>query len=553
MLKTLTINDLAVVRHVDIEFGAGLTVMTGETGAGKSILVDALGLALGDRADSSMVRAGAARASVTAVFDLTGNEAARRLLRDHELEDSAECIIRRVLNADGGSRAFCNAAPIPVSLLKEIGENFVDIHGQHAHHSLLRPAAQRLLLDGFGGLEDAVAIVRDAYAELREATIELEALLGGDEDLASKRDFLAYQLDEIDQVALPPGELDQLADDHRRLANAVLLIEGCDEILTQTFSDQIGVLDRIAQAQRTLSEMREYDRTIGSVADLFEQAAISLGEAERELLRFRSQVEIDPHRYEEIERRLAAIHDIARKHRCDAASLIARGDELRAEFEGLDLREAKGKHLADAIAAALARYERGSQELHELRVNAAAAMSKDVSRRLPDLGMPHGEFEVRVHASPTKQPSPTGVDAIEFEITANPDQPPRPLKKVASGGELSRISLAIQVTTAEQSLVPTLVYDEVDSGVGGRTAAVVGNNLRALADTRQILCITHLPQVASAGARHLSIQKTVIGGITETTVHELTGDARIDEIARMLGGRRITHNTRAHARDLLTI
>lgn len=550
MLKALTIQDLAVLRHLDVEFEPGLTILTGETGAGKSILVEALGLALGDRADSSMVRTSAERASVSAAFDISTNEPLKAFLRGNELADDAECILRRVLNADGGSRAFCNASPIPVQLLKQIGEFLVDIHGQHAHHSLLRRPVMRDLLDEFGRCGELAENVAAAYQLWRKLSRDIELLTEGTVDVASRIDLLMFQADEIDALDLTAESLAALEAEHRRIAHAARIIESCDSAAAIVFDTDGGALDATAKALNRLRTVSGLDDGIAAVIELLEQAAINLDEAEHELDRVRSNIEIDPQRLLEIERLLQTIQDLARKHRCDAQDLPQRREAIQAELERLSNRETEIERLNRALEDALKDYSKAADALHKRRLGAAKKMDIEITRRLRELGITHGEFSVAVSRT-DHPPSVHGDDEIDFLVTANPDQPLKPLKKVASGGELSRVSLAIQVATTGTSGIPVLVFDEVDTGIGGPTAAVVSQYLSALAARRQILCITHLAQVASAGDHHLSIGKMVAGGVTETTIRNLGKDERIEEIARMLGGQRITEKALEHARELL--
>ena len=551
MLKALTIHDLAVIRALDVEFADGLTILTGETGAGKSILVEALGLALGDRADSGMVRSGAARATVTATFDIAPNAPLREFLRDHDLEDDAdECILRRVMNADGRSRAFCNASPVPVQTLKQIGELLVDIHGQHAHHSLLRRPVMRAVLDEYAGHDDALAAVASAHGRWRELNGQLQALTDGAEDVAGRIDLLRFQADELAALDLTEDGLATLEADHRRVANAARIIEACDEAASMLFDDDASTLAAAVRAAGELKPLAAFDERVGVVTALLDDAAIQLEEAGRELARVRSDVDNDPERLRQIEHELGTIHDLARKHRIEPVEIPARLAALRAELESLEGREAAIADVTAGLEAASRSYAAAATSLHEARAKAAAKLAKEITRRLRELGIPHGKFAVDVSRNDAP-PSAYGDDDVEFLVTANPDQPLAPLRKVASGGELSRVSLAIQVATTGRSAVPVLVFDEVDMGIGGPTADVVSDYLCALGEHRQILCITHLPQVASAGAQHLVIGKQVRDGATETTLRSLEADERIEEIARMLAGQKVTQTAREHARELL--
>ena len=550
MLKALTIQDLAVVRHLDVEFESGLTILTGETGAGKSILIEALGLTLGDRADSSMVRNTADRASVSASFDITDNEMLKAFLHENDLADGGECILRRVMNADGRSRAFCNASPIPVQLLKQIGEFLVDIHGQHAHQSLLRRPIQRDLLDEFGRCDKQVTAVEQAFQQWRNIGQQIEQLSQGAADVPSRIDLLKFQSEEIEALNITAQSLTQLEAEHRRIGQAARLIEGYENAENHAFNAEGSALIGTVKAAAVLRELSALDDALIPVVELLEQAAINLEEAEHEFSRLRANIETNPRRLQEIDAQLGAIQDIARKHRCEPKDIPLRLAAIRLELEDLSHREEKIRHLNVELGLTLSAYTDAANALHKSRTRAAKKMNSEITTRLRELGIPHGKFSVQVEKI-DGQPSAHGDNDIEFLVTANPDLPVKPLKKVASGGELSRISLAIQVATTGSSGIPVLVFDEVDTGVGGATADVVSEYLRTLAEQRQILCITHLPQVASAGDHHFSIGKIVAGGITETTIRDLEPDQRIEEVARMLGGQRVTEKAREHARELL--
>jgi DNA repair protein RecN (Recombination protein N) len=551
VLKALTIQDLAVVRHLDVEFETGLTILTGETGAGKSILIEALGLALGDRADSTMVRNAAERASVSATFDVAANETVQEFLRENHLENGTECILRRVMGADGRTRAFCNTTPVPVQLLKQIGNLLVDIHGQHAHQSLLRRPIQRQLLDEFGQCASAARKVENAYNRWREITEALKKLTNGAHDVPSRIDLLRFQADEIEKLQISAKSLAALEAEHRRIGNAAKLIEGCENAARYAFDNDASALNGAIKAADALRELGKSDGDLGAVVELLDQSVINLEEADREFSRFRDSIDTDPRRLEEIDQQLQQIQDIARKHRCDPAEIPNRLTEIRAEFDELSGRESQIEQAELELKSALDVYTGACSQLHKVRTKAAKKMAGEITQRLTELGIPHAKFAIAIEQS-GGAPTAHGDDDIEFLVTANPDQPVKPLRKVASGGELSRISLAIQVATSGNSGIPVMVFDEVDTGVGGATADVVSQYLDELATHRQILCITHLPQVASSGSHHYFIGKLVVGGVTQTTIQNLTAEQRIEEIARMLGGQKVTKKARDHARELLT-
>lgn len=550
MLRAVTIQDLAIIRHLDLEFKTGLTVITGETGAGKSIVIDALGLVLGDRADSGLVRTGAERANIGATFVTSALPALREYLTAHDLAAGDECLLRRVVSADGRSRAFCNETPVTLTTLKEIGGLLLDIHGQHEHHSLLQRPTQRALLDDFGRLHGLVQACRDAYTLWHQATTALQALHGDGTDVVSRCEFLRFQIQELADAKLDASTLAQLEGEHRRLSHVQRLREVSTQIAQRTFEGERSALRQLTQAQHQLSDLRALDPTLQSVIDLFEQAAIVLSEAEREMVSYRRAVaDEDPEKLAKIERHFEKLHDLARKFRCEPATLPELLARFSSELALLETREQRAEELVRIVEQQRNAYDIAAQALSKARHTQAVALAQATTKILRDLGMPHASFAVEL--ADTAQPSPVGADEVEFMLTTNADQPRRALRKIASGGELSRSSLAIQVATAGIAQMPTLIYDEIDTGIGGRVASVVASHLRALARDRQILCITHLPQVAAAGSHHLLITKTVLRGTTVTRAEYLAADARIDEIAKMLGGTEPTEKSRAHARELL--
>lgn len=549
LLKALTIQDLAVVRHLDLEFQAGLTVFTGETGAGKSIVVDALGLLLGDRADSGLVRPGATRAVLSASFVTGERPRLRALMADHALEQESELLLRRVIGADGRSRAFCNETPITLQVLREIGAELVDIHGQHEHHSLLNRAVQRVLLDEFGALESALTRVTAAHAHWLGHVRALEALRGT-EDPAARIAFLRFQIDELEAARPEPAELERLESEHRRAAHTQRLGDGAAEASARLFEGDRAARRQVRLAAGHLRELAQIDPGLQGVVDMCEQASINLEEAERELEHYRSSLAAaDPRAVAALEQRLRVLHDLARKHRCEISELPEILARLSLELEGLEGRDTRCAALAGEIAAAEALYAEAAAVLTRGRREAGTRMESAVTELLRQLGMSHARFEVALEA--LREPSAHGAEDVEFLVSTNPDMPPRALRKVASGGELSRASLAIQVATASNTQVPTLVYDEIDTGIGGRVANTVARHLKSLGETRQILCVTHLAQVASAGHQHVSLVKEVADGVTETRATALQGASRVEEIARMLGGEEGSSRARAHAKELL--
>ncbi len=550
MLKTLTVQNLVVVRHVDVEFGAGLSVLSGETGAGKSILIEALGLALGERADSKLVRAGDDRATVTAVFDIAKAPAVRALLAEHALDSDDECVLRRIVLRDGGSRAFCNASPIPIQLLHDIGTQLVDVHAQHASQQLMKRDVQRELLDAYGGHGAAREAALGAYQLWKDAHDRLAAL----ERAGQERDrieLLRYQFEELEQAKVDAEEIDKLESEHRRLANGAANLEQFAALRGLLADDEDGALSRLrAAATRARNLAKRSDQSQGLVETL-EQALVCVEESVAELERVEGSVEIDPARLARLDDRIAALHGLARKHQLTLKELPALKDKLEAQLTAFDQGAAARTALESALQAALAGYQTKAAALSKARRAAAKRMNTEITRRMRELGLPHAQFNATLSASPDPAPQPHGADRVEFLVTTNPDQTPGPINKVASGGELSRIGLAIQAATARHAGIPVVVYDEVDTGIGGTTANIVGRTLRDVARECQVICITHSPQVASAGDQHLLVSKSVRAGITETQIKTLDRGSREQEIARMLGAAEATAASVAHARDLI--
>ncbi len=549
MLTQLQIRDFAIVEAADLELESGMTVLTGETGAGKSILVGAVGLVLGDRADADVVRHGAERAEVSAAFDPGGNPAARAWLKAQELDADGECLLRRTVSREGRSRAYVNGRAVPVQALKELGALLVDIHGQHEHQSLLRPEVQRDWLDACGGHADAAREVERAWRGWRALEREHRALGAGGADAEARVDLLTYQLRELEALALGPDELPALEEEHRRLANAGRLIETARETLALLYEDdEHSVAALLGHAQTAVQGLRDLDAQLAGVGEYLDTARIQVDEAADELRRYLDRIDLDPERLRRLDERLATIHDLARKHRVAPAELPARRAGLESELQALSGAGRRREELEREIARARRAYEEAAAHLSAARAAAAARLARRITEAMQGLGMRGGRFEVALRPADA---GPGGVEAVEFLVSANPGQPPRALRKVASGGELSRISLAVQVTAVGEGALPTLIFDEVDSGIGGAVAETVGRHLRALGDRHQVLCVTHLPQVAALAHHHLQIDKQTRRGRTRMQVRLLEAAERVGEVARMLGGLEITPQTLAHAEEMV--
>jgi DNA repair protein RecN (Recombination protein N) len=549
MLVQLSIRDFAIVEALDLEFATGFTALTGETGAGKSILIDALALALGERADASAVRAGAERAEVVAEFAVDALPAAQAWLREAELEgDEGRLLLRRVVDRSGRSRAFINGTPATVQQLGAIGDLLVDIHGQHAHQSLLKPDAQRAVVDAHAGLAPQVRAVGDAWREWQRLARARAEQATHAAARAAEQEQLRWQVDELRKLAPRAGEWDAVQAEQSRLAHAASLLEGAQAALDALTESEAAATAALSAAASRLRSLVGYDAQLQPTLELLDAAEAQIAEAAHALRHYASRVELDPERLAEVERRVEALHGAARKYRVAAdelPGLLERRSERLAELDVAGDAEA----LAEQEAAAKARYVQAASALTKARRAAATKLSRDVSAAMKELAMGGAKFDVSLRSLP--EGSAHGDETVEFLVAANAGSEPRPLAKVASGGELSRISLAIQVITSKAAAVPTLIFDEVDAGIGGAVAEVVGRKLRALGAERQTLCVTHLPQVAAQADHQWSVSKADAGKGVRSRVTVLDDAARVEEIARMLGGLQITATTRRHAAELL--
>ena len=552
MLMSLQIRDYAIVDQIDIEFAPGMTVLTGETGAGKSILVDALGLVLGARGSAQLVRDGGQRAEFSAAFDVAQLPGARAWLQQNTLESDDECLLRRVINPDGRSRAFINGNAVPLSQLKDLGELLLDIHGQHFHQSLAHRAVQRELLDHFGELQALRESTATGFSAWQSVAAQLQQLTEAETNRASRLDLLSFQLQELESLALGEGEIEALTQERQKLLNSSRLFEGVNTALVSLFENDPGNANGlIADALRSLQPLVEYDASLEPVVELLNAASIHVTEAAEALRRYGDTVDMDPGRRDWVEERLDAIQTQARKHRIAPTAVEELTANLRAEHDDLANAEKRGRELETQAEHAKAAFLSQARKLSTARHKVAKAFGAAVTDAMSGLGMPGGQFEVAISPLEDDAARAWGVDQIEFLISANPGQVPQPLARIASGGELSRMSLAIQVIASDGSAIPTMVFDEVDSGVGGGVAEMVGRRLQELASDRQVLCVTHLPQVASLADQHFRINKVSDGKTTRTRIHALSKDERVEELARMLGGVEITRKTLEHAKEML--
>jgi DNA repair protein RecN (Recombination protein N) len=556
MLVSLSIRDLSVVPSLDLEFHPGFTVLTGETGAGKSILLTALGLALGDRAETGLVRPGAERAEVSLLFDLGDAATARDWLREHDLieADSEECLIRRIITTDGRSRAFINGRPVILQSLQAVGRHLLEIHGQHAHLNLLQSGVQRLLLDRYAGNDRLAIELSELFKRWKLVTQRLTSLHQDAGERLARQELLQYQIEELEQEGIAELDYAALCEEHELLANLDKILSVGQAQLGLLYEDEsMSVNGLLTQSIQAFNELTQSSRDFALIRDLLESARIQVKEAASELRYQLNHLEPDPARFAALERRLAEIHQLARKHHVRPQELPERLVQLKDEWVALMTGSEQLESLEHERDTLLVAYTSTAKHLSARRRQAASELRDQVSRLIQELGMPQGRLDIVVECEPGDAPSPHGWDAVEFQVSTNPGLPPRPLSRVASGGELSRISLAIEVAVLAQKTTPTLIYDEIDTGIGGRVAEIVGQKLRALGNDRQVLCVTHLPQIAAQGHHHLLVEKSAHGGITRSVVRVLRNDERTREIARMLGGVRITDQALAHAQEMLTL
>jgi DNA repair protein RecN (Recombination protein N) len=551
MLRSLFVKDFAIIDGADVNFAPGLTVLTGETGAGKSLLVDALMLLAGARGDAGVVRHGADRAEMSAEFDLRALPLARAWLREQELDDEEQLRLRRVVRSDGSSRAWLNDRPVSLSVLREAAGFLVEIHGQHEHQALLSRKHQLALLDAFAQHPDRIEGVARAARRIADLDRGIAELAGAEKGDPDRLDYLRFQHQELKKHALSGETYARLVDDHRRLAHAATLLQGSQQLIDALDSDdEHSATSSLAHSATDARKLAQLDPALAPVAELLESAGIQLVEAINELERYRSAQDLDPERYGELDAQLAKLHELSRKHRVPAQDLGLRLGELADEIDRLQHAGEKIEVLRREREAASADYTRASKALSESRRFAATTLATRVTGLLRELSIA-GAFEIQIEAADEQAFPLSGRDAVEFVVSPNPGQPGRPLRKIASGGELARVSLAIEVAAIGSDDVPVMVFDEVDSGIGGATAEVVGRKLRELGSTRQVLCVTHLAQVAAQGHQHFAVRKSVQDGQTRTAIEALDAKPRVDEIARMLGGVEITTATRSAAKEMI--
>lgn len=551
MLAQLTISNFAIVRELEIDFHSGMTAITGETGAGKSIAIDALGLCLGGRAEGDIVRTGATRADLCARFVLKDTPAAQRWLEQNQLEDGRECLLRRVISSDGRSRGFINGTAVPLSQLRELGQLLIQIHGQHAHQLLVKPEHQKSLLDGYTGESVLTSRMAEQYRQWHQSCRDLAQHQQLSHERIARAELLQYQLKELNEFQPQAGEFEQIDEEYKRLANSGQLISTSQHAMSiLADGEDANLLSQLYSARQLVTELVSMDSKVSGVLDMLEEAAIQLSEASDELRHYCDRLDLDPNRLFELEQRISRQIALARKHNVTPEELPAFYQSLLDEQQQLDDQADSAETLSLAVTKHHQQALETAEQLHALRQASATELAGLITDSMHSLSMPHGLFAIDVSFE-ANHLTAEGADRIEFRVTTNPGQPLQPIAKVASGGELSRIALSIQVITARKMETPALIFDEVDVGISGPTAAVVGKLLRQLGESTQVMCVTHLPQVAGCGHHHFYVSKETDGAMTETHMQPLDKRARLQELARLLGGSEVTRNTLANAKELL--
>ncbi|KWU00480.1 DNA repair protein RecN [Vibrio toranzoniae] len=552
MLAHLSVNNFAIVKSLQLELSKGMTTITGETGAGKSIAIDALGLCLGGRSDAGMVRQGEDKTEVSAAFLLENNLHATRWLEDNELLDGGECILRRTISKEGRSRAFINGSPVPLSQLKSLGQLLINIHGQHAHHQLMKSDYQMAMLDQYAGHLNLLKSTRNAYQAWRQADNHLKELRENSQQNQAQKQLLEYQIKELNELSIGEEEYEDLEQEHKRLSNSGELASTCQQAIELIYEgEEVNALSILQSANHSLIQLAELDERLVDLPNLLSEAIIQIEETNNELRTYLDSIDVDPGRMVYVEERFSKVMSMSRKHHVLPEELYKHHQDLLQQVEALDCSDEKLDELACEVENQYQSFVAKSEKLHKSRTRYAKELNKLIKQSMHELSMEKAQFSIEVNNTNT-HPSPLGMDNVTFIVSTNPGQPMQPIAKVASGGELSRISLAIQVITAQKVDTPSLIFDEVDVGISGPTAAVVGKMLRTLGESTQVMCVTHLPQVAGCGHQQLFVAKNTKSGKTETQMHTLDEQQRISELARLLGGSQITESTLANAKELLT-
>lgn len=550
MLSHLQISNFTLVDRLELEFHSGLSVLTGETGAGKSILIDALGLILGDRADADKVKAGANKADLQAAFNLSQLPFVANWLSDHELGGEDECLLRRVITSEGRSRAFINGQSVTLQQLKTLGDMLVNVHGQHEHQNLIKASTQMRLLDEFGQLRPLVKEIKRCFYHWHGCKEKLELMQSKSDEVNARFQLLSYQVDELNALELKEGEIAELEEEQKRLENVATIKQNCQHIGDICGDDESGLVPRMHTAIRLLKELDGKSEALTNAEAMLDQALINVQEAHSEIIREQEDESLDPSKLPEIEARLSAIYNIARKHRCAPEELVELQQNLLEQLKTLQSSDVQIEELEKELGELETQYTKLANKLSQGRKKFGSALCKQVNEQLSQLGMEHTRFNIDL---PTNDGSPNanGHEEVHFLISTSPGQPAKPLLKIASGGELSRISLAIQVVTAKTSTTPTLIFDEVDTGIGGTTGDMVGKLLRTLGESTQVLCVTHLAQVASKAHHHMLVEKTIDSKTVNSSLKRLSQKEKVHEVARMMGGAVDSKQSLAHAKEML--
>lgn len=552
MLTHLAVNNYTTVKKLELDCKPGMTVITGETGAGKSVILDALSLVIGGRADSKSVRHDAERADIHAIFEISRLGDVCEWLADRDLQQGDECLLRRVITREGRSRAYINGQPVPVQDLKQLGHKLLELHGQHEHQSLLKKDTHRQLLDAFAGQGELSQAVNQAYQQWQQAQRKLKELQAAANENSAQAQLLQYQVAEFDELNIAEGEFEELEQEQKQLSGGEDLLTACQQSLALCETDEsLNLLGACSQVQQLLAPFTAHDPALQEVFELIDNASIQIQEAVYTLQNRAESVDLNPEHLQAVEARLSQLYLLARKHQVNPAQLPHACRMLKAEYQQLRLSDAQLEDLQAEIDLSAHRYQKLAGQLSHWRTEAAFSLASKINQQLKKLAMTGCRFAIQLTPFSDSGGGPYGLESVEFLISTIPGQPPQALNRVASGGELSRISLAIQVVTASKKTIPTLIFDEVDVGVGGATAEVVGDLLRQLGEHSQVLCVTHLAQVAAKGNHHLGVRKFTRRKQVATELSILEDDAKVEEIARMLGGVAITNQSRAHAAEML--
>jgi DNA repair protein RecN (Recombination protein N) len=551
MLQHISISNFAIIANLELELKPQMTVITGETGAGKSIVIDALDIALGDRADPQFIRQDCKSSEISIIFDITHNIAAKHWLVEHALESDNECVFRRIFNREGRSRHFVNGHAVTLQQLRELGLLLVHIHAQHQHQALLKRDQQRQILDNHPQHADLLKKIQLLYQQWQTLKQQKQQLQKMTENKTAQQELFRYQLNELEILNFHADELEPLHQQQKKMYHAEQLTENLQEALLCCHDAEHSALSQLQRGKKALHAIQNIYPTVAQAITLLDQALVYAEEATHEIRTHNNDIESDPEQLQKIEHRLNKIYELARKHHVEAIDLPLLQEKLHQQLEQLENVNAELKKIDHAQAECLQHYQKFSEELSQCRQATAKKLSQAITQSMHHLGMPNGNLVIACEPQQSAEPQAFGIDSIDFLVSANPGQAPQPLAKVASGGELSRISLAIQVITAQTETTPTLIFDEVDVGIGGGTADIVGQLLRKLGETTQVICITHLAQVAAQGHHHFTIKKQAKTNTTQVELCALAGKERIEEIARMIGGIKMTEQTRAHAKEML--